>query len=133
MKRLLLIVTILFVRASYAATGTSTLKGPCEYDLQTYCADVHPGEGRVGACLKKYKDNLTDECTEFLKKSGKLLDVLEGACSEDVNQYCRDIRTSYRRILACLEEHLNDVSTKCRNIIKPASTPVPIPFPSNFE
>jgi hypothetical protein len=38
----------------------------CASDIERYCGDVTPGEGRVLACLQAYRDRLGDDCDEAL-------------------------------------------------------------------
>lgn len=48
------------------------LKEACKQDLQQYCANVTPGEGREMACLRSYSDKLSAGCKEKLPKRGKM-------------------------------------------------------------
>lgn len=109
------ILMALFINAPVFSTE---IQGACEEELQTYCSNVRPGEGRVADCLKRYQDRLSEECMEFLNKSSDALKNLKEACSDDAHEYCRDVKTSYRRIVHCLREHYNEVSTDCRLLLK---------------
>lgn len=46
------------------------VKAACKQDLQTYCANVTPGEGREIACLRAYSDKVSAGCKEKLPKPG---------------------------------------------------------------
>jgi len=102
----------------FSQVAVSALKGPCEQELETYCSNVTPGEGRISDCLKRYKESLSPECTEFIAKSSEALKGLKEVCSDDVQDFCRDVKTSYRRIVNCLQERYNDLSTDCRLKLK---------------
>jgi len=49
---------------------TEEVKAVCKQDLQQYCANVTPGEGREMACLRAYSDKLSAACKEKLPKPG---------------------------------------------------------------
>jgi hypothetical protein len=43
----------------------------CADDVQKFCGGVHPGGGRVIACLKQNENELSPECREKLGAAGK--------------------------------------------------------------
>jgi cysteine rich repeat protein len=47
----------------YAATE-------CKGDLQKFCAEVKPGQGRGLACLDKHDKDVSQACKDALKKTG---------------------------------------------------------------
>jgi hypothetical protein len=47
----------------YAATE-------CKGDLQKFCAEVKPGQGRGLACLNKHDKDVSQTCKDALKKTG---------------------------------------------------------------
>ena len=44
--------------------------GQCQADLQKYCAEVKPGQGRGLACLKKNDKDVSQGCKDALKQTG---------------------------------------------------------------
>src|SRR5439155_1062155 len=46
------------------------VKEACKQDIQQYCANVTPGEGREMHCLKAYEDKLSAGCKEKMPKKG---------------------------------------------------------------
>lgn len=44
--------------------GLQHVVGECGDDLQKYCGDVKPGEGRIIDCMKKNKKKLSKKCTQ---------------------------------------------------------------------
>jgi hypothetical protein len=43
----------------------------CETDIQTLCTGVQPGGGRILACLKQHKDQVSDGCKQAVVKATK--------------------------------------------------------------
>lgn len=41
----------------------------CETDIQSLCAGVQPGGGRILACLKQHKDQVSDVCKQAVVKA----------------------------------------------------------------
>jgi hypothetical protein len=41
---------------------SSAIATGCKQDIQTYCAEVAPGGGRVVACLRTHREQLSSEC-----------------------------------------------------------------------
>jgi Cysteine rich repeat len=44
--------------------------GQCKDDLQKFCANVQPGQGRALACIQKNQKNASQPCTDALKQTG---------------------------------------------------------------
>jgi len=42
----------------------------CETDVDAYCRNVQPGEGRVVGCIKANESNVSKACISALKKTG---------------------------------------------------------------
>jgi hypothetical protein len=45
----------------------SYVANECRDDLEKYCSDVKPGEGRLIDCIGKKKDVITDRCKSAIK------------------------------------------------------------------
>ena len=41
--------------------------GACKQDVQTFCHDVKPGEGRIAACLKANREKVSGGCKAAVK------------------------------------------------------------------
>jgi hypothetical protein len=46
-------------------------RAACATDIQNFCAGVQPGGGRIIACLKQHKDQVSDGCKQAVIKATK--------------------------------------------------------------
>jgi hypothetical protein len=46
-------------------------RAACATDIQNFCAGVQPGGGRIIACLKQHKDQVSDGCKQAVMKATK--------------------------------------------------------------
>jgi hypothetical protein len=51
--------------------GASKGVKACHEDIDRFCKDVTPGEGRIGACLKANKKKLSKSCVRWAAHGGK--------------------------------------------------------------
>ncbi|MGH8687648.1 MAG: cysteine rich repeat-containing protein [Burkholderiales bacterium] len=58
------------VELEQAASALKFVANQCQADLQKFCADVKPGQGRGLACLKKNDKDVSQGCNDALKKVG---------------------------------------------------------------
>jgi hypothetical protein len=131
MKRLMILfvalaILPLLVTAATAQEGViETVANGCKVELEKYCAQVTPGEGRVLACLYAYGDKLSAKC-EFalydaavqLERAVAALTYVANECDEDLEKYCGAIAPGEGRLLDCLEKYDKQVSKRCKNAIK---------------
>jgi len=54
----------------WAVQSLAYAASECRNDLQTYCSDVNPGEGRLIQCLDKNKNKISDRCKQAKKDIG---------------------------------------------------------------
>ena len=55
--------------AQDAPKGNGAVAEACKGDVEKLCPGVQPGEGRVLACLKEHKSEVSKECkTEIVKQ-----------------------------------------------------------------
>lgn len=59
---------------SYAADAAASAPhgdGACKADIEKLCPNVQPGEGRIKACMKEHRKELSKECKQDLMKARK--------------------------------------------------------------
>eukprot|EP00798_Chlamydomonas_sp_ICE-L_P015369 gene15369-21453_t len=85
----------------------------CRNDVDAYCKDIEPGEGRVHACLRFNREKISPRC---LKEENKLATLeysdirlrpkLNKLCSEEKAVYCKETKPGKARVLKCLMENM---------------------------
>jgi len=116
----------LLVTAATAQEGVvETVANGCKVEIEKYCTQVTPGEGRVLACLYAHGDKLSAKC-EFalydaavqLERAVAALTYVANECDADLDKYCGAIAPGEGRLLDCLEKYDKQVSKRCKNAIK---------------
>jgi hypothetical protein len=71
MQAALILSAALVLPAAFAADAPAAgaqVSDACKADIQKLCPDVQPGEGRIKACVKEHKDQLSSECKADMAK-----------------------------------------------------------------
>ena len=102
-----------------------TVANGCKMELEKYCKDVTPGEGRVLACLYAHNDKLTSKCEYALFDSVIQLErslvgvaYVAEECEDDLDEFCADVPVGGDRLLDCIEKNKKKVSKRCLDAIK---------------
>lgn len=97
----------------------------CAQDLQTYCSEVTPGNGRTLACIYAHEDKVSDACDAATENGAALLDwffetvrYVYDLCAEDVRTHCAGTEFGGGRILSCLVQKSSALSEGCREASK---------------
>ncbi len=98
-----------------------TVANGCKEELEKYCANVTPGEGRVLACLYAYGDKLSGRCeyalydaSVQLQRAVAALSYAVNECSSDLKKYCAAVEAGEGRLLECLQKNDARVSNRCK-------------------
>ncbi len=120
-------VTLLFAISAGAEEQTllESVANGCKTELETYCKDVTPGEGRVLACLYARSDKLSGKCEYALYDAAAQLERVAAAlsyvvneCADDLDQFCQSVAAGEGRLLECLDKNDAKVSARCKQAIK---------------
>ncbi|MGZ8252758.1 MAG: cysteine rich repeat-containing protein [Methylophilaceae bacterium] len=97
----------------------------CKTELDTYCKDVTPGEGRILACIYAHGDKLSSRCEYAMYESAtqleRIMEALSYAineCDTDLQKYCSNVEPGEGRLLACLDKNTKTVSAACQQALK---------------
>ena len=88
---------------------------PCVDDAKRLCPGVQPGQGRIAACLKVHKDQLSQAC------NARIAEFREGAqaCEDDMAKLCPGTKPGTERH-QCMQQHKDQVSPACREFFAQA-------------
>jgi Golgi apparatus protein 1 len=113
--------------AGPAATEESLLdavQSACQADLDKYCNQVTPGEGRLLYCVAAHEDKLSGQCSYALYEAAALLVELADsvatvatACESDIANLCGAVEAGDGRILSCLEANKAKASQACKDAV----------------
>jgi len=123
---LLMVTVVLLMVNSVRAQGlVETVVNGCRDELEKYCKDVTPGQGRGLACLYAHGDKLSGRCEYALYDAASQLERAVAAlsyavneCSADLKQYCGSVAAGEGRLLQCLEKNDPKVSNRCKQALK---------------
>ena len=131
MKRTMIVLVALailpmLITSANAQQGlVETVANGCKVEIEKYCGQVTPGEGRVLACLYAHEDKLSSKCeyalydaAAQLERAVAALSYVANECDADLEKYCKSIAPGEGRLLDCLEKHDKQVSGRCKQALK---------------
>ena len=123
-----IVLSLLFLVAMPVAAEQDLVKSVaqgCKAELETYCKDVTPGDGRILACLYAHGDKLSGQCEYALydaavqlERAVAALAYVANECADDLDQYCSEVAIGQGRLLKCLEKNDKKVSQRCKQALK---------------
>jgi hypothetical protein len=89
----------------------------CSTDVQSLCAGVKPGEGRVLACLQAHVGELSVGCSTILSKAI----WVSRECRGDIRQFCPN--ATFGTVGDCMRPHLGETSATCQSALAYIASP----------
>ena len=127
-KMIRLILAVLLFGLSCATTQAdpiNTIADGCKVELEKYCSQVTPGQGRILGCLYAYQDKLSGQCEYALydaavqlERAVAALTYVVNECGDDLEKYCGSVPAGEGRLLQCLEKNDKQVSGRCKQALK---------------
>jgi hypothetical protein len=127
MKSLLLLASFALAGLSgpVAAQGiVETVQTGCAAEIESFCSQVSPGEGRLLACFYAHEDKLSGQCQYALYSAAAQLDQAVSAlnyvatqCEDDLITHCANVQIGEGRVLECLRAHADSVSPACTQAV----------------
>lgn len=115
--------SLMFAAASAFAADTivdTALEG-CKVELDAWCKDVTPGEGRILSCLAAREDKLSGRCEYALYQASVQLEAFVSAiqhvateCKTDLEKSCANIEPGGGRLGQCLKKNEATVTPACK-------------------
>ena len=86
---------------------------PCRADMEKFCKDVKPGEGRIIECMKAHEAEFSEGCkAETAKRREEM--AKKNPCLADIEKLCKDVKPGEGRVIKCLKEHEAELSDACK-------------------
>ena len=110
--------------AAVAQNPIDTVMNGCAVEIETYCNQVSPGEGRMLACFYAHEDKLSGKC-QFalytadlqLEAAMAALEYVANACRDDILELCAEVQVGEGRVIECLQSNAGDVSESCMTAV----------------
>ena len=97
----------------------------CKVEIESFCSQVTPGQGRMLHCMAAHEDKISGRCNYALFQASAALEQMAAAivhvaqqCKSDIQTLCGDVKEGDGRILMCLEENAEEVSGDCKQAVK---------------
>ena len=120
---LLIVAPLALVPDAFAQEGEDVVERAlevCRPEIETYCSQVTPGEGRLLACFIAHEDKISGQCGwavyEAMSELEALVDAIAyvaDACWDDMVEHCAEVEMGEGRVAECLLLHREEVSSQC--------------------
>jgi len=95
-----------------ASALAQTPPAACAPDIQTYCAGVQQGEGRIAKCLGANQAKISPACRQAMTHTAELVKEVVGACEDDIHRYCSGAAPGTTK--DCLRQNFRELSLGCK-------------------
>lgn len=99
------------------ASAVEKVQEACAEDIDSFCGNVTPGEGRLASCVQAYEDQLSRRCRFALRRiSSKLERAVQNitdACWNDIQAHCGE----GEKIGQCAVEKSASFSPTCQTVV----------------
>ena len=121
-------VALCFFAGSQAALAQGSVvemvTQACEKEIDTYCSQVTPGEGRLLSCFYAHEDKLSVQCVNALydgmatlERAVEAISYVASQCRDDIDTHCGETIPGEGRVIRCLLAKKADVSKACSGAI----------------
>jgi hypothetical protein len=100
------------------------LVAACQSDIDQYCSQVTPGEGRMLHCMAAHEDKISGQCEYAFYQAASLLEQISVAinylaqeCKTEIQTLCSDVEPGEGRILDCLGQQEEKIGQACKQAI----------------
>ncbi len=83
-------------------------------ELERFCKEVRPGEGRIIFCLREHDRELSSICRDKVQSIIKRMEEAKEACAPDIGRFCADVVPGGGRLIRCLTPHAGELTPACR-------------------
>ena len=119
------VAVLMSLSGSLFAQGiVETVEQGCAAEIESFCSQVSPGEGRLLACFYAHEDKLSGQCQYALYSASAQLDQAVSAldyvatqCHDDLMTHCANVQIGEGRVLECLRANKEMVSAACTQAV----------------
>ncbi len=97
----------------------------CKPEIETYCSQVTPGDGRLLACFVAHEDKISGQCNWALYQAMSAFDAFANAvaylaesCWDDAVEHCGEVEMGEGRVAECLLENKANVTPACKQAME---------------
>ena len=112
--------TLLAAAPAGAQTLVQDVARKCQTEIETYCSQVLPGEGRVLACFYAHGDKLSPQCEYALFDAAARLEraiaaitYVANECKQEIQTHCAAIKPGGGNIAQCLIANEDKLGAPC--------------------
>lgn len=109
-----------FLLAFSAGQARAEYLEVCAADVQQYCSNVVPGNGRLAACLYAHSQVISDGCFDGTFEASSQLELffdlivtVTATCAPDLETHCADSAAGGGERYQCLKENIAKLSPTC--------------------
>ncbi len=114
-----LALAVLLAFPAAASPAEPAEQRPCMDELEKFCKEVQPGEGRIIICLQEHDRELSTVCRDKVQSILKRVDEAKQACGQDIAKFCPDVKPGGGRLIKCLSPNFNELAPACREKFGP--------------
>ena len=110
----IMIFAVVFILSFLGGVGAYAQgKGACAGDVQTFCSQVQPGQGRILQCLKQNIESLSQGCKDRILEVAQQIAGANQACHDDILTFCPGVQSGGGQIVQCLKANQALLSPEC--------------------
>ena len=101
-----------------------TVGRACLKELEKYCTEITPGEGKILACLYANQDKLSGRCEYAVYEFSRVLEkavvdmrYVAEKCEDDLKAYCSNIQPNEGRLLQCMDRNSAKLNPRCKQAL----------------
>ena len=113
----LTLMTLFLAISTVAFANKPVENKKCIAELEKICPNLTFGHG-LGKCIISNKSKFTKECQEKVEKGKTQVKAAFKKCQDDVQEFCSEIEFGEGRIVKCLRQNEEKISSTCRSYLE---------------